>query len=57
MVAAPQLGNGAWEISKFFMEKMSHLLSKLSVKREQMNPKITCQVAITEYGGSKYKLY
>ncbi|VEN48457.1 unnamed protein product [Callosobruchus maculatus] len=54
MVAAPQLGNGAWEISKFFMDKMSYLLNKVNRKRQQISAKITCQLAITEYGGNKY---
>lgn len=53
MVAAPQVGNGAWELSKFFMDKMSHLLHKVNRKRQQISAKITCQLAITEYGGSK----
>nr|CAI5829957.1 unnamed protein product [Callosobruchus analis] len=54
MVAAPQLGNGAWEISKFFMDKLSYLLNKVNRKRQQISAKITCQLAITEYGGNKY---
>nr|CAH7734812.1 unnamed protein product [Callosobruchus chinensis] len=54
MVAAPQLGNGAWEVSKFFMDKLSYLLNKVNRKRQQISAKITCQLAITEYGGNKY---
>ncbi|CAH1966928.1 unnamed protein product [Acanthoscelides obtectus] len=54
MVAAPQLGNGAWEVSKFFMDKLSYLLSKVNSKRQQISAKITCQLAITEYGRNKY---
>lgn len=54
MTAAPQLGNGAWEMSKFFMEKCSYLLNKVNRKRQQLSAKITCQLAITEYGGNKY---
>lgn len=58
MVAAPQLGNGAWELSKVFMDKLSYLLNKVNKKRQQLSAKITCQLAITEYGGSKnYQYY
>uniref|UniRef100_V5GTR4 triacylglycerol lipase n=1 Tax=Anoplophora glabripennis TaxID=217634 RepID=V5GTR4_ANOGL len=54
MVAAPQVGNGAWELSKFFMDKVSYVLNKVNRKRQQISAKITCQLAITEYGGNKY---
>ncbi|XP_050505997.1 1-acylglycerol-3-phosphate O-acyltransferase Pnpla3-like isoform X4 [Diabrotica virgifera virgifera] len=49
MVAAPQLGNGAWELSKVFIDKMTFLLKKINRKRQQLSAKITCQLAITEY--------
>lgn len=54
MVAAPQVGNGVWELSKFFMEKVSYVLNKVNRKRQQISAKITCQLDITEYGGNKY---
>ncbi|CAH0560431.1 unnamed protein product [Brassicogethes aeneus] len=54
MVAAPQLGSGVWEISKYFMDQMGHVLNKVNKKRQQISAKIICQLAITEYGGSKY---
>lgn len=53
MVAAPQLGNGVWEVSKYFMDQMGHVLYKVNKKRQQLSAKITCQLAITEYGASK----
>ncbi|CAG9856648.1 unnamed protein product [Phyllotreta striolata] len=49
MVAAPQMGNGVWELSKVFMDKLSYLLNKINRKRQQLSAKITCQLAITEY--------
>ncbi|XP_019869560.1 patatin-like phospholipase domain-containing protein 2 isoform X2 [Aethina tumida] len=54
MVAAPQLGNGVWEVSKYFMDQMGHVLYKVNKKRQQLSAKITCQLAITEYGANKY---
>ncbi|XP_072386185.1 patatin-like phospholipase domain-containing protein atgl-1 isoform X1 [Diabrotica undecimpunctata] len=54
MVAAPQLGNGAWELSKVFIDKMTFLLKKINRKRQQLSAKITCQLAITEYGKNKF---
>lgn len=54
MVAAPQLGNGIWELSKSILDKMSHVVNKVNKKREQLGAKMTCQLAITEYGSSKY---
>ncbi|CAH1106272.1 unnamed protein product [Psylliodes chrysocephalus] len=54
MMSAPQLGNGAWELSKVFMDKLSYLLNKINRKRQQLSAKITCQLAITEYGKNKY---
>ncbi|KAJ8922499.1 hypothetical protein NQ315_007529 [Exocentrus adspersus] len=52
MAAAPQIGNSAWELSKFFMDKISYMLNKVNRKRQQISAKITCQLAITEYGGN-----
>ncbi|XP_056640090.1 1-acylglycerol-3-phosphate O-acyltransferase Pnpla3-like isoform X2 [Diorhabda sublineata] len=54
MVAAPQLGNGAWEVSKVLMDKMTFLLKKINRKRQQLSAKITCQLDITEYGKNNY---
>lgn len=54
MAAAPQVGNGVWEFSKYFMDQMTSILNKVNKKRQQLSAKITCQLAITEYGGSKF---
>lgn len=54
MVAAPQLGNGVWELGKGVLDKMSHLLTKVNRKSKQLGAKMTCHLAITEYGSSKY---
>jgi hypothetical protein len=56
MATAPQVGNTFWDVSKYFMDQMSHLLSKVNKKREQLSAKIICQLAITEYGGSMFDL-
>ncbi|XP_068908332.1 patatin-like phospholipase domain-containing protein 2 isoform X2 [Tenebrio molitor] len=52
MATAPQVGNTFWDVSKYFMDQLSHLLSKVNKKREQLSAKIICQLAITEYGGT-----
>ncbi|XP_008191795.1 patanin-like phospholipase domain-containing protein atgl-1 isoform X1 [Tribolium castaneum] len=51
MAAAPQVGNTVWDVSKYFMDQLSHLLNKVNKKREQISAKIICQLAVTEYGG------
>lgn len=57
MAAAPQVGNTVWDVSKYFMDQLSHILSKVNKKREQISAKIICQLAVTEYGGSKFVLF
>ena len=57
MATAPQIGNTFWDMSKYFMDQVSHVLNKLNNKREQLSAKITCQLAVTEYGGSKLKMF
>ncbi|XP_063914547.1 patatin-like phospholipase domain-containing protein 2 isoform X1 [Zophobas morio] len=52
MATAPQIGNTFWDMSKYFMDQVSHVLNKLNNKREQLSAKITCQLAVTEYGGT-----
>ncbi|XP_063914558.1 patatin-like phospholipase domain-containing protein 2 isoform X3 [Zophobas morio] len=52
MATAPQIGNTFWDMSKYFMDQVSHVLNKLNNKREQLSAKITCQLAVTEYGGN-----
>ncbi|XP_023011944.1 1-acylglycerol-3-phosphate O-acyltransferase Pnpla3 isoform X2 [Leptinotarsa decemlineata] len=54
MIAAPQVGNGVWDVSKILMDKLNHLLNRVNRKRQQISAKISCQLAITEYGGNKY---
>ncbi|RZC41980.1 Patatin domain containing protein [Asbolus verrucosus] len=50
MTAAPEVGNTFWDLSKYCMDQLSHLLNKVNTKREQLSAKIICQLAITEYG-------
>ncbi|XP_030755609.1 1-acylglycerol-3-phosphate O-acyltransferase Pnpla3-like isoform X1 [Sitophilus oryzae] len=53
MATAPQVGNTLWDVSKVVLDQMSNILSRVNKKRQQLSAKITCQLAITEYGGSK----
>ncbi|XP_044254020.1 patanin-like phospholipase domain-containing protein atgl-1 isoform X1 [Tribolium madens] len=52
MAAAPQVGNTVWDVSKYFMDQLSHILNRVNKKREQLSAKIICQLDVTEYGGS-----
>ncbi|KAF2905969.1 hypothetical protein ILUMI_00200 [Ignelater luminosus] len=54
MSTAPVMGNGLWDLSKFFTDQFSSLLSRVNSHRQQLTAKISCQLAITEYGGNKY---
>ncbi|KAL3267309.1 hypothetical protein HHI36_011440 [Cryptolaemus montrouzieri] len=53
MSAAPQLGNGVWEASKYCMDQMGQILNRVNKTRQQISAQISCQLAITEYG-NKY---
>ncbi|KAB0797303.1 hypothetical protein PPYR_08297 [Photinus pyralis] len=55
MSSTPRMGNTLWELSKFFMDQLSLLLHKVNV-RQQLNAKISCQLAISEYGGNAYNM-
>ncbi|XP_060531802.1 1-acylglycerol-3-phosphate O-acyltransferase Pnpla3 isoform X2 [Cylas formicarius] len=52
MATAPHIGNTLWDMSKIALDQMSHILHRVNRKRQQMSAKITCQLAITEYGGN-----
>ncbi|XP_017775894.1 PREDICTED: patatin-like phospholipase domain-containing protein 2 isoform X2 [Nicrophorus vespilloides] len=54
MSSAPFLGNNLWDMSKFFMDQFSSVLNKVNSKRQQLSAKISCQLAITEYGGKLF---
>lgn len=53
MATAPVMGNSLWDLSKFFMDNLSHVLNRLSSNRQYVSAKITCQLDIAEYGKSK----
>lgn len=55
LAAAPVMGNSLWDMSKFIMDQMGTLLKKVHFNHQQ-HAKVTCQLAITEYGGSKYDI-
>ncbi|XP_065159937.1 patatin-like phospholipase domain-containing protein 2 isoform X2 [Atheta coriaria] len=55
MASAPIMGNGLWELSKYFMDQLAGVLNRVNSKRQQISAKITCQLDITEYGGNKLK--
>lgn len=59
MSTAPLMGNGLWNLSKFFTDQCSNILNKVNSHRQQLTAKISCHLAITEYGGGMliYSLY
>ncbi|XP_066999742.2 1-acylglycerol-3-phosphate O-acyltransferase Pnpla3 isoform X1 [Anabrus simplex] len=48
ITAAPDL----WHVSKYFLDQLNDVLNNINKKRQQLSAKITCQLALTEYGGS-----
>lgn len=54
MQMAPMLGENVWKLSKYFMDQLQALLNKVSRKKRQVNSNITCQFALTEYGGNDF---
>ncbi|XP_034246089.1 1-acylglycerol-3-phosphate O-acyltransferase Pnpla3 isoform X1 [Thrips palmi] len=48
---APRMGNNLYLMSKFIMDEVSRLLKRMNKDRREMSAQITCQLAITEYGG------
>ncbi|XP_052120170.1 1-acylglycerol-3-phosphate O-acyltransferase Pnpla3 [Frankliniella occidentalis] len=49
---APHMGNNLYLMSKFIMDEVSRLLKRMNRERREMSAQITCQLAITEYGGA-----
>ncbi|XP_071452365.1 1-acylglycerol-3-phosphate O-acyltransferase Pnpla3-like [Hetaerina americana] len=56
MASAPKVGHNLWLISKYMIEHLSHLIHKVNKKRQQLSANITCQMAITEYRGTKFDI-
>ncbi|XP_066141434.1 1-acylglycerol-3-phosphate O-acyltransferase Pnpla3-like isoform X2 [Euwallacea fornicatus] len=52
MATAPHVGNFLWDVSRVLLDQVSNVLNKVNRKRQQISAKITCQLAITEYGGN-----
>lgn len=48
---APRMGNNLYLMSKFIMDEVSRLLKRINRDRREISAQITCQLAITEYGG------
>ncbi|KRT85813.1 hypothetical protein AMK59_2297, partial [Oryctes borbonicus] len=49
MATTPSVGNKIWEVSKYFLDRFSDVINKVSTKPRQLSAKIACQLAITEY--------
>ncbi|GFG36936.1 hypothetical protein Cfor_12474 [Coptotermes formosanus] len=54
MASAPWLGNNLWLLSQYLLKQLSVLFNKLYNKRQQLRSTVRCQLAITEFGGTKY---
>ncbi|XP_049791047.1 patanin-like phospholipase domain-containing protein atgl-1 isoform X1 [Schistocerca nitens] len=55
VAAAPHIGNNLWNISKFLIQQVSELFENIS-KTQKLAASINCQLAITNFGGSKYDI-
>lgn len=53
MVAAPSVGTNIMDVSNYIMDQVASLLNKVSSKHQQH---VSCQLAITEYGGNKHDI-
>jgi len=51
---APHFGHNLKQLSQFLIENLATLISSVNSKREQLTAKISCNLAITEYRGSKF---
>lgn len=47
------MGSTLWQVSRYFMDQVTTLVSKVNTKRQQLSAKIICQLNITEYGAGK----
>lgn len=56
MSTTPVMGNGLWNLSKFFMDQVSTVLVKVHNHRQQLNANINCKVAISEYVVGPYDI-
>lgn len=56
MACLPNLGSSLWLVSQYLMNQLSALLSKVNEKHQQSSTTVRCQLAITEFGGTKYDI-
>jgi hypothetical protein len=54
---APHFGTNLKQLSQFLIENLASLISSVNNKREQLSAKISCNLAITEYRGSKLVIF
>ncbi|XP_059482642.1 1-acylglycerol-3-phosphate O-acyltransferase Pnpla3-like isoform X2 [Neocloeon triangulifer] len=54
--SAPHIGSNLRQLSQYLMENLATLISSVNNKREQLTAKISCNLAITEYRGTKYDI-
>jgi hypothetical protein len=53
MGRVPNLGSNLWLLGQYLMDQLSALLKKVNKKHQQPSTTARCQLAITEFGGSK----
>lgn len=56
MASAPWLGSNLWLLSQYLLKQLSILFSRMYQKHQQPNTTVRCQLAITEFGGTKYDI-
>lgn len=52
---APSMGSNLKALSQYIMDQLCEFVKKLK-KTQQINTTVTCQLAITEFGGTKYDI-
>lgn len=57
MKNAPHFGSNLKQLSQFLIDNLATLISSVNSKREQLSAKISCNLAITEYRGSKFAIF
>jgi hypothetical protein len=50
---APNLCSNLWLLGEYLLNQLSALVNKVNKKHQQSSTTVRCQLAITEFGGSK----
>ncbi|CAB3372131.1 Hypothetical predicted protein [Cloeon dipterum] len=51
---APLVGKNLKQLSQYILDNLNHIINSLNNKTKQLSAKISCNLAITEYRGTKF---